>query len=57
LKELGAKIAPGMSKSVDYLIAGANPGSKLDKARKLGTPVKDEAWLLSVVESGRLPDD
>jgi DNA ligase (NAD+) len=57
LKELGAKIAPGMSKSVDYLIAGANPGSKLDKARKLGTPVKDEAWLLEVLESGQFPDD
>jgi DNA ligase (NAD+) len=56
LKDLGAKIAPGMSKSVDYLIAGADPGSKLDKAQKLGTPVKDEAWLVGVLESGVVPD-
>jgi DNA ligase (NAD+) len=54
LKELGAKIAPGMSKAVDYLIAGAEPGSKLEKAKKLGTPVKDEAWLVRLLESGEL---
>jgi DNA ligase (NAD+) len=57
LKDLGGKIAPGMSKSVNYLVAGASPGTKLDKARKLGTPVKDEAWLLEVLEQGRLPDE
>jgi DNA ligase (NAD+) len=56
LKDLGAKIAPGTSKGVDYLIAGADPGSKLDKAQKLGTPVKDEAWLLDLLETGTLPD-
>lgn len=56
LKELGAVIAGGMSKSVDFLIAGAEPGSKLDRARKLGTPVKDEAWLLDVLEGQRLPE-
>ena len=55
LKALGGSIAPGMSKGVNYLIAGADPGSKLDKARKLGTPVKDEAWLMNVLESGSIP--
>lgn len=55
LKDLGANVASGMSKSVDFLIAGAEPGSKLDRARKLGTPVKDEAWLLEVLEGQRLP--
>jgi NAD-dependent DNA ligase len=35
---------------VDYLIAGAEPGSKLEKAKKLGTQVKDEAWLVGVLE-------
>jgi DNA ligase (NAD+) len=54
LKDLGAKIAPGMSKGVNYLIVGADPGSKLDKARKLGTPIKDEGWLLQVLEEGRI---
>jgi DNA ligase (NAD+) len=57
LKELGAKIAPGMTKAVDYLIAGASPGSKLDRARKLGTPVKDEGWLMEVLGRGALPEE
>jgi DNA ligase (NAD+) len=56
LKDLGAKIAPGMSKGVDYLIAGVDPGSKLDRAKKLGTPVRDEAWLAQLLQAGRLPD-
>lgn len=56
LRDLGAKIAPGMSKAVDYLIAGAEPGSKLDKARKIGTPVRDEDWLLGVLERGAVPE-
>jgi DNA ligase (NAD+) len=57
LRELGAKIAPGVSKSVDYLVVGAEPGSKLEKARKLGTPVKDEAWLLDVLKNQRIEAD
>jgi DNA ligase (NAD+) len=56
LKDLGAKIAPGMSKGVDYLVVGADPGSKLDKARKLGTAVRDEPWLAQLLETGRLPE-
>jgi DNA ligase (NAD+) len=56
LKGLGARIAPGMSKGVDYLVVGAEPGSKLDKAKKLGTPVRDEPWLAALLESGRLPE-
>ncbi len=56
LKELGAKIAPGMSKGVDYLVVGADPGSKLDRAKKLGTPIKDEEWLLQVFETGSIPE-
>lgn len=56
LKDMGAKIAPGMSKGVDYLVVGADPGSKLDKAKKLGTPVRDEPWLAQLLETGRLPE-
>jgi DNA ligase (NAD+) len=54
LKELGGTVAPGMSKAVDYLIAGADAGSKLAKAKKLGTAVKDEEWLLSILNGGEL---
>lgn len=55
LRELGARIAPGMSKAVDYLIVGAEPGSKLDRARKLGTPTQDEEWLVRLLEDGSIP--
>lgn len=57
LRALGAKIAPGMSKSVDYLVAGADAGSKLEKARKLGTKVRDEPWLLHVLAEGHVGED
>ncbi|MBV9280728.1 MAG: NAD-dependent DNA ligase LigA [Chloroflexi bacterium] len=55
LKALGAKIAPGISKAVDFLIVGADPGSKLDRARKLGTQIRDEGWLLEVLERQQIP--
>ncbi|HEX6507733.1 MAG TPA: NAD-dependent DNA ligase LigA [Chloroflexota bacterium] len=57
LRDLGARISPGVNKSVDYLIVGADPGSKLDKARKLGTAIRDEEWLVSVLETRQLPDE
>jgi DNA ligase (NAD+) len=57
LRALGARIAPGMSKVVQYLVVGEEPGSKLERAKKLGTPIKDEEWLIAVLESGRLPDE
>lgn len=56
LRMLGAKIATSMNKTVDYLISGAEPGSKLDKAAKLGTAVRDEAWLLRLLQEKALPE-
>jgi DNA ligase (NAD+) len=52
LQALGAKVTGSVSKKTDYLVVGADPGSKLEKAEKLGVKVLDEAGLLSLFEGG-----
>jgi len=49
---LGGQVSETVKKGVDYVVAGADPGSKLAKAGKLGISVIDEGQFLKLTEEG-----
>jgi DNA ligase (NAD+) len=56
LERLGASVPAGVSKQTSYLVAGADPGSKLERAVELGIPVLDEQQLLQLLAEAEQPE-
>ena len=50
IRSLGGDISESVSKKTSYVIAGAEPGSKKDKAEKLGVTILDEQAFLKLLQ-------
>jgi DNA ligase (NAD+) len=55
IKTLGGKATGSVTKKTDYLLAGAEAGSKLEKAQRLGVHVIDEAEFIAFMDDGLVP--
>ncbi len=49
IKKRGGKVSSSVSRQTDYLLVGADPGSKLEKAKKLGVKILDEEAFASLL--------
>jgi DNA ligase (NAD+) len=53
IEAAGGKVAGSVSKKTNYVVAGEEAGSKLDKAQQLKVPVIDEAGLMELLAKGQ----
>ncbi len=56
IRQAGAKASGSISKKTDYVLAGENPGSKLDKAKKLGVEIIDEQAFMNMIDTSYTKD-
>ncbi len=50
IRELGGQVSESVSKKIDFVVAGSEPGSKLNKAEKLGVKVLSEKEFLQLIK-------
>jgi DNA ligase (NAD+) len=56
IKARGGKATSSVSKKTDYVVVGANPGSKVAKAQELGIKILDEAEFLALLNQSESGD-
>jgi len=49
IESLGGHVSASVSKKTDYVLAGAEPGSKLEKAKQLGVRILDQAAFRKIL--------
>ena len=57
IEDAGGKVAGSVSKKTNYLLAGSDAGSKLEKARELGVPIIDEKGMEELIRHGVVGDE
>ena len=50
IEDAGGKVTGSVSKKTDYVVAGADAGSKLDKAKELGVKVIEEKGMAELLQ-------
>jgi DNA ligase (NAD+) len=51
IRRMGGKTSASVSRNTDYVVAGSDPGSKLDKAKQLGTEILSEQDFITAIEA------